>query len=86
MLSLCQVVLSLTSTHPRHTFHSARRGGGEGGEAVQMVKKNCTFLAVRIYWGSSPGVFSGYSGFLPSFIGLMVQPMNKAQINAISTL
>ena len=26
-----------------------------------------------IFWSSSPGVFSGYPGFLPSFIGLMVQ-------------
>ena len=26
------------------------------------------------FWSSSPGVFPGYSGFLPSFIGLMIQP------------
>ena len=32
------------------------------------------------------GVFSGYSGFLPSFVGLMVQQIKNAQINAISTL
>ena len=28
-----------------------------------------------IFWSSSPGVFSRYSGSLPSFIGLMVQPI-----------
>ena len=28
-----------------------------------------------IFVSSSPGVFSRYSGFLPSFIGLMVQPI-----------
>ena len=28
-----------------------------------------------IFWSSSPGVFSGHSGFLPSFIGLMLQPI-----------
>ena len=39
-----------------------------------------------IFWSSSPGVFSGHSGFLPSFIGLMIQPTKSAQINAISTL
>ena len=30
---------------------------------------------LTLVWSSSPGVFSGYSGFLPSFIGLMVQPI-----------
>ena len=39
-----------------------------------------------IFGSSSPGVFSGYSGFLPAFIGLMIQPTKQAQINAISTL
>ena len=40
-----------------------------------------------IFWSSSPGVFSGYSGFLPSFIGLMVQPIkwssNKCDFNSV---
>ena len=36
---------------------------------------NLRALVCGIFWSSSPGVFSGYSGFLPSFIGLMVQPI-----------
>ena len=36
---------------------------------------NLRALVRGIFWSSSPGVFSGYSGFLPSFIGLMVQPI-----------
>ena len=36
---------------------------------------NLRAVVCGIFWGSSPGVFSGYSGFLPSFIGLMVQPI-----------
>ena len=36
---------------------------------------NLRAVACGIFWSSSPGVFSGYSGFLPSFIGLMVQPI-----------
>ena len=37
---------------------------------------NLRAVVCGIFWSSSPGVFSGYSGFLPSFIGLMVQPIN----------
>ena len=36
---------------------------------------NLWAVVCGIFWSSSPGVFSGYSGFLPSFIGLMVQPI-----------
>ena len=36
---------------------------------------NLWALVCGIFWSSSPGVFSGYSGFYPSFIGLMVQPI-----------
>ena len=32
-------------------------------------------LVCGIFWSSAPGIFSGYSGFLPFFIGLMVQPI-----------
>ena len=32
-------------------------------------------LVCDIFWRWSPGVFSGYSGFLLSFIDLMVQPI-----------
>ena len=40
-----------------------------------------------MFWSSLSGVFSRYSGFLPSFIDLTVQQYkNKAQTNAISTL
>ena len=39
-----------------------------------------------IFLSLSPGVFSGYSSFLPSFISLMIQPTKKAQINVISPL
>ena len=35
---------------------------------------NLQAVVCGIFWSSSPGVFSGYSGFLPSFIGLMIQP------------
>ena len=33
---------------------------------------NLRALVCGIFCSSSPGVFSGYSGFLPSFIGLMI--------------
>ena len=36
---------------------------------------NLQAVVCGIFRSSSPGVFSGYSGFLPSFIGLMVQPI-----------
>ena len=36
---------------------------------------NLRAVVCGIFWSSSPGVFSGYSGFLPSFIGSMVQPI-----------
>ena len=36
---------------------------------------NLRAVVCGIFWSSSPAVFSGYSGFLPSFIGLMVQPI-----------
>ena len=36
---------------------------------------NLRALVCGIFLSSSPGVFSGYSGFLPSFIGLMIQPI-----------
>ena len=36
---------------------------------------NLRAVVCGIFWSSSPGVFSGYSGFLPSYIGLMVQPI-----------
>ena len=35
---------------------------------------NLQAVVCGIFWSLSPGVFSGYSGFLPSF-GLMVQPI-----------
>ena len=38
---------------------------------------NLRALVCGFFWSSSPGVFSRYSGFLPSFIGLMVQPIKK---------
>ena len=36
---------------------------------------NLLAVVCGIFWSSSPGVFSGHSGFLPSFISLMVQPI-----------
>ena len=36
---------------------------------------NLGAVVCGIFWSLLPGVFSGYSGFLPSFIGLMVQPI-----------
>ena len=36
---------------------------------------NLRAVVCGIFWSSSPGVFSGYSGFLPSFIGLMIRPI-----------
>ena len=36
---------------------------------------NLRVVVCGIFWSSSPGVFSGYSGFLPSFIGFIVQPI-----------
>ena len=36
---------------------------------------NLRAVVYGIFWSSSPEVFSGYSDFLPSFIGLMVQPI-----------
>ena len=33
---------------------------------------NLRTVVCGIFWSSSPGVFSEYSGFLPSFIGIMV--------------
>ena len=47
---------------------------------------NLQALVCGIFWSLSPGVFSGYSGFLPSFIGSWFSKWNKAQINAIETL
>ena len=35
---------------------------------------NLRAVVCGIFWSSWPGVFSGYPGFLPSFIGLMIQP------------
>ena len=51
---------------------------------------NLRAVVCGIFWSSLPGVFSGYSGFLPSFIGLMVQPIkwssNKYAISTLSNL
>ena len=47
---------------------------------------NLQAVVCGIFWSSLPGVFSGHSGFLPSFISLMIQPTKKAQINVISPL
>ena len=48
---------------------------------------NLRAVACGIFWSSSPGVFSGYTGFLPSFIGLMAQPIkqssNKCDFNSV---
>ena len=48
---------------------------------------NLLAVVCGIFWSSSPGVFSGYTGFLPSFIGLMVQPIkqssNKCDFNSV---
>ena len=48
---------------------------------------NLQVAVCGIFWSSSPGVFSWFSGFLPSFIGLMVQPMklssNKCNFNSV---
>ena len=44
------------------------------------------FPFIERQWSSSPGVFSGYSGFLPSFISYWFKSIKKNQINAISTL
>ena len=43
-------------------------------------------VACGIFWSSLPGVFSGYSSFLPSFISKWFSQWNKSKINAISTL
>ena len=47
---------------------------------------NLRALVCGIFWSSLLGVFSGYSGFLPSFISWWFSQKNKAKINAISTL
>ena len=44
------------------------------GSSLAWGLNLCTLMC-GIFWSSSSGVFSRYSGFLPSFIGLMVQPM-----------
>ena len=48
---------------------------------------NLQAVVCGIFWSSSPGVFSGYSGFLPSFISLMIQPTkegsNKWDFNSV---
>ena len=48
---------------------------------------NLRAVVCGIFWSSSPGVFSGYSGFLPSFVGLMIQPTkqssNKCDFNSV---
>ena len=48
---------------------------------------NLRDVVCGIFWSSSSGVFSRYSGFLPSFIGLMVQPIkvssNKCDYNSV---
>ena len=48
---------------------------------------NLRAVVCGIFWSSLPGVFSGYSGFLPSFIGLMVQLIkessNKCDFNFV---
>ena len=47
---------------------------------------NLRALVCGFFWSLSPGVFCGYSGFLPSFIGEWFSQWKKAQMNAISTL
>ena len=48
---------------------------------------NLRAVVCGIFWSSSPGVFSGYSGFLPSYSCLMVQPVkessNKCDLNSV---
>ena len=48
---------------------------------------NLWAVVCGIFWSSLPWVFSGYSGFLPSFIGLMIQPTkssaNKWDFNSV---
>ena len=47
---------------------------------------NLWALVCSIFWNSSPEVFSGYSCFIPSFIGLWFSQLNKAKRNEIYTL
>ena len=49
-------------------------------------RMNFQALVCGIFWCRSSGVFSGCSGFLPSFIGYWFSQWNKAKINAMSTL
>ena len=44
---------------------------------------NLWALVCGIFWSSSPGVFSGYSSFLPSFIDSWFSQQSKTQINAM---
>ena len=48
---------------------------------------NLRAVVCGIFWSSSPGVFSWYSGFLPSFIGLVIQPTklssNKCDFSSV---
>ena len=49
---------------------------------------NLWAVVCDIFWSSSPGVFSRYSDFLPSIIGLMVQPIkyssDKCDFNSVT--
>ena len=58
-----------------------------GESAVQYNAVQWVLPYFMDCWRSSlPGILSGYSDFLPSFIGECFSQYNQAQINAISTL
>ena len=68
-------------------YNSAKTHGVTVSMSAFLACHQCYCVGSSLAWGlnlravvcgifrsSSPGVFSGYSGFLPSFIGLMIQP------------
>ena len=61
----CDVTVSMSAFLACHQCYCA------GSSLVWGL--NLRAVVCGIFWSSSPGVFSGYSGFLPS-ISLMVQP------------
>ena len=84
--SLCFVVASQTCPQTMYVVGATR--GVTVSMSAFLTCHQCYCAGSSLAWGLniravvcgiflslSPGVFSGYSGFLPSFIGLMVQPI-----------
>ena len=65
--SMCGVTVSMSAFLACHQYYCAGSSLAWG--------LNLRAVVCGIFWSSSPGVFSGSSGFLPSYIGLMFQPI-----------